>query len=281
MSEQSFPSHRHGGGFLELQIANLLGVMEHASCAEHLARESGLLQRFDPRVRLVGMLILITLCVSTHSIVLLCSLLTGAIGLAILSRIPLAILSRGIWLNVAMFTGVMVLPAPFLVPGEILFRLPVLGWGASAQGIESAMFLICRATTAATFGALMILTTPWPHVLKALRALRVPAVVVFILCMTYRYIFLLLQTALDMFEARRSRLIGRLSSKEMRRMRVADAGVLLSKSLQLADEVFFAMQSRGYRGEMHALQEFRMTPLDWTALTGLLAGVVLAFRFYT
>jgi cobalt/nickel transport system permease protein len=280
VSEQSFLDRRHGGGFFELQISNLLGVMEHALCAERLARESGLLQRFDPRVRLVAMLILIGLAVATHSLWFLYGLFAGSVGLAVLSRIPLTILARGIWLNVAMFTGILALPAIFLVPGEVLFRLPLLGWGATLQGIESATFLIGRATTAATFAALTILATPWPHLLKALRALRVPAVVVVILCMTYRYLFLLLQTALDMFEARRSRLVGRLSGKEKRRMLIADAGVLLSRSLHLADEVFFAMQSRGYRGEMHALLEFRMTSLDWSVLTGLLAAAGLAFRFH-
>jgi cobalt/nickel transport system permease protein len=255
--------------------------MEHAICAERLARAPGLLQRFDPRVRLVAMLILIGLAVSVSSLASLYGLFAAALGLAILSRIPLAVLARGVWLNVAMFTGVLALPAIFLVPGEAYFHLPLLGWGVTAQGIESAAFLIGRATTAATFAALTILATPWPHLLKGLRALRVPASVVVILSITYRYIFLLLQTALDLFEARRSRLVGCLSGKEKRRMLVADAGVLLSKSLQLADEVFFAMQSRGYRGEGHALVEFRMTRLDWATTAGLLAAAGLAFHFHT
>jgi len=262
MSAQSFLDRRHGGGFFEIQIGQLLAVMEHAICGERLAQESGLLQRFDPRVRLVAMLILIGLAVSTRSLSFLYSLFAAAVALAVVSRIPLTILARGIWLNV----------------GEVLFRLPLLGWGASMQGIESAAFLIGRATTAATFAALTILATPWPHLLKSLRALGVPAVVVVILCMTYRYIFLLLQSAFDMFEARRSRMVGCLSGKEKRRMLVADAGVLLSKSVDLADEVFFAMQSRGYRGEMHTLVEFRMTRLDWIALVGLLSVAGLAFH---
>jgi len=280
MSKQSFPDHRHGGGFFESQIGHLLGVLEHAICAERVAQESGLLQRFDPRVRLVAMLILIGLAVSTPNLASLYTLFAVAVALAVLSRIPVNILLRGIWLNVAMFAAVLALPAVFLVPGDVLFRLPLLGWGASVQGIESAAFLIGRATTAATFAALTILSTPWLHLLKSLRALRVPAVVVVILCMTYRYIFFLLQLALDMFEARRSRLVGCLSGKEKRRMLVADAGVLLSKSMDLADEVFFAMQSRGYRGEMHALVELRMTPLDWIALAGLLVAAGSAFYLH-
>ena len=70
------------------------------------------------------------------------------------------------------------------------------------------MLLVARVETAATLSVLLILCTPWSHVLKALRVLRVPVVFVVILGMTYRYILLLLQSAHDMFESRRSRMVG-------------------------------------------------------------------------
>ncbi len=279
MSEQSFLDHSHQRGFLECQIGSLLAALEHASRAERLAQAPGLLQRFDPRVRLIAMLVLIGLVVSTHSLTTLYGLLAAAALMAFVSRVPLTILARGIWLNVLLFTGALALPAIFLVPGDSVFHVPLLGWAMTMQGLESAAFLVGRALTAATFAGLTILATPWPHLLKALRTLGVPAVMVVILCMTYRYIFLLLQSALDMFEARRSRQVGRLTGAEKRHMLVANAGVLLSKSLHLADEVYLAMQSRGYRGEQHALLEFRMAPLDWTALAVLLAITSVAFRF--
>lgn len=270
----------HGGGFFELQIGSLLGVMERAACAERLAHDPGVLQRFDPRVRLVAMLVLIGLTVSARSLVSVYGMFAVAVAMAVLSSVPLSILARGIWLNVAMFAGVSALPSIFLVPGEVSFRIPLLGWGATAQGMESAALVTGRAITAATFAVLTILVTPWPHLLKSLRTLRVPAVAVVILSLSYRYIFLLLQMALDRFEARRSRLIGRLSGRQKRRMLIADAGMLLSKSMQLADEVYFAMQSRGYRGETHVLLEFRMKPLDWTALAVLLAAAGLALQYH-
>ena len=262
--------------FFERQIGSLHGVMDHALRAERLAPASGLLQRFDPRVRIVVMLVMIGLTVSARSSGGLFFLFALSVALALASRVAPSLLARGVWLNVAMFTGVLALPALVLVPGEAMVRLPVLGWAVTRPGLESAGFLIGRAATAATFAALPVLVTPWPHLLKALRALGLPAVLVAILSMTYRYIFVLLQTALDMFEARRSRQVGRLTGAELRRMRVADAGVLLSKSLHLADEVFLAMQSRGYRGEQHALIEFRLAAVDWAALACLLAIVAFA-----
>jgi cobalt/nickel transport system permease protein len=264
--------------FVERQIGSLHAVMDHALSSERLAQVPGLLQRCDPRVRIVVMLVLVGLTVSAHSLGGLALLFLLAAALALASRVTLAVLARGIWLNVLMFTGVLALPALFLVPGEAVLRLPGPGWTVTRSGLESAGFLVGRAAAAATFAALPVLVTPWPHLLKALRALRLPAVLVALLAMTYRYVFVLLQTALDMFEARRSRQVGRLTGAELRRMRVADAGVLLSKSVQLADEVFLAMQSRGYRGEQHALLEFRLSAADWAALAGLLALVAFAVR---
>ena len=70
-----------------------------------------------------------------------------------------------------------------------------------------------RAETAATLSVLIVLCTPWNNVLKALRVLRLPTVLVVILGMTYRYIFLLLRTAHDMFESRRSRMVGQLDGR--------------------------------------------------------------------
>ena len=116
-----------------------------------------------------------------------------------------------------------------------------------------------------TLGTLLILTTPWTQVLKALRVLRVPALFVVILGMTYRYIFLMLQTARDMFESRQSRAVGRLPGPDQRRIAAASVGVLLSKSLQLSGDVYLAMQSRGFRGETHTLDEFAMTARDCIA----------------
>jgi len=105
----------------------------------------------------------------------------------------------------------------------------------------------------------------------------VPVVLVVILGMTYRYIFLLLQIAHEMFEARRSRLVGKLDGAQSRRVAAASVGVLLGKSLHLGNEVYLAMQSRGFRGEVYTLDEFQMCARDWLALAGFSTIAALAF----
>ncbi len=87
----------------------------------------------------------------------------------------------------------------------------------------------------------------------------------------------MLETAQNMFEARQSRLVGALGASESRRIAAASVGVLLSKSFYLNSEVYLAMQSRGFRGEVYTLDDFEMQRTDWLALAGFLLIALFAF----
>lgn len=266
---------RQTRSFIERTAAAFVDALEHAFYAEELARSQGFLQRLDPRMKLLGTLALIVTVVAVHHLRVIAGLFAVALVMAVLSHVSLRKLFKRVWIAVLLFTGVIALPALFVTPGQIIGRLPVLGWPISAQGLSSAGFLVARAETAATLSVLLILTTPWAHLLKALRVLKTPVVLVAILGMTYRYLFLLLETARDMFESRRSRLVGKLSGAERRRVAASSAGVLMSKSFDLSSEVYAAMLSRGFHGEVYAVDEFESRPFDWMML-GVCAIVIAA-----
>lgn len=263
-------------GFIERTLTGLARRLDRSLYAEELARADGLLQRLDPRTKIIGLLALSIATALTHQVLVILAIFTTALVLALLSRVPMRTLAFQVWLGIFLFTGPIVLPALFLTPGPVIYRLPWLGWLVTAPGARSAMYLLTRVETAATLSLLLVLCTPWSHVLKALSVLGVPAVFLMILGMTYRYIFLFLQTAHDMFEARRSRMIGVLDGPERRRLAAATVGVLLSKSLYLSNEVYLAMQSRGFRGAVYTLDDFRMRSRDGAALAGFLFLAALA-----
>lgn len=278
MGEQSFVAggHRHRGSFLDRLADGLARALDHALNADDLSRGDGLLQSLDPRIKLVGLSLLIVTAVSVSSLPVLVGLFGLVAALAPPSRVPLSRLFRQVWLGVLLFTGAIALPALVLVPGEVAFQLPLLPWPVTVTGLRSAGFLIARAETASTCALLLILTTPWPHILKALRIARVPMVLVVILGMTHRYIHILLDTAAQMVEARRSRTFGQLPPRERRRIATAVAGELFGKALHLSGEVHLAMLSRGYRGEVHLMDDFQTKPRDWLALSGAVAMATLA-----
>ena len=90
-----------------------------------------------------------------------------------------------------------------------------------------------------------------------------------ILGMTYRYMFLFLATARDMFESRETRMVGVLEPADRRRLAAASAGVLLGKTMQVSGDVQLAMQARGFRGEIRLLDELQMRSQRLAASGGL------------
>jgi cobalt ECF transporter T component CbiQ len=258
-------------GFIERTVEGLYEAMEHALHAEQSAGATGLLQSLDARVKVAGTLSLIVAAVLSHRLRVIVCILAGAVALALFSRVSLGTLASRVWIGAFAFTGPIAIPAIFLTPGAAIYRIPAIGWPVTTQGLTTAALLLARVETAATLTLLLVFTTPWNHVLKALRVFRVPVVFVVILGMTCRYILLMLETAHDMFESRRSRTVGSLTGPERRRMTVSTAGVLLSRTSQLSGDVYLAMQSRGFRGEVYVLDDFRMSRLDWSAIAAFVA----------
>jgi cobalt/nickel transport system permease protein len=176
------------------------------------------------------------------------------------------------------FTGVVALPALFspFSPGAPLVTLidlasPRVYLAITQPGVITTAFLLLRVGASVSVAVLLVLTTRWTTLLKALRVLRVPQVFVLILGMTYRYIYVLLHAANNMFLARTSRVVGRVSSADNRRWLTASMGALLSKSYELSDQVYLAMQSRGFRGEAQVMET-----IQWRAVDFLWLGVFIA-----
>jgi cobalt/nickel transport system permease protein len=269
---------RRAGGFIEDTIEALHGAMERSMYAETTAHAKGLLQCIDPRVKVVGLFSLILVVALETRLWAIVSILLLAVLLAAASLISIRVLAARVWLATVPFTAAIAVPALFLTPGTVIWRLPVLDWPVTLQGIYIAARLILRIAAAATLAMLLVFTTPWMHVLKALRIFHVPVVLVVILGMTCRYILLLLETAHELFESRKSRTVGELTGAERRRMAVANVGVLLSRTFQLSGDVYLAMQARGFRGEVYVLDDFQMKRWDWAALLIFLALAAISVR---
>jgi cobalt/nickel transport system permease protein len=262
--------------FLDSTLRGFARALSKALQSEHAATQPGLLQGLDPRVRVVGIFALVVSVILCRRLDAVAAIFLVAIALALASRVSLRSLVKRVWLVVLGFSGVIALPALFLTPGETLFAAPALRVAITMQGARAAALLILRAETTATLTTILVLSTLWTHILKALRSLHLPAEIVTMLAMTHRYVFLLIETANQMFESRQSRTVGILSGSERRKITARTAGVLLSKSVELSHEVYLAMLSRGFRGEVRLLTDFRLRPRDYAGLAGFVATSCLA-----
>jgi cobalt/nickel transport system permease protein len=263
--------------FLASTVREFSSALGRALVSEEVSARNGLLQNFDPRVRLIGTLLLVLAVVLCRRLDVLAGLFGLAILLAIASRVSLGSLAMRVWLIVLGFTGLIAIPALFTTPGDPLLAMP-LSLSITRQGLSSALLLVLRVETAVTLTTVFVLCTRWTHILKALRSLGLPAEVVTMLAMTHRYVFLLIETANQMFESRESRTVGQLSERQQRSITARTAGVLLSKSMDLSYDVYAAMISRGFRGDIRLLTEFRLRARDYAGLAMFtLIGIAAAW----
>jgi len=257
----SKPTGRRGH-VLENGLHSIAETLERGLFAEEISLRSGLFQKLDARVKVLATLVLLIGVSLSRNLWVILGIYILTFGLALASAIPADFFIRRVWLALPFFTGVLVLPALFLTPGPALLQLP-LGLAITRPGLLTGLFLLLRVSTSLSLAMLLILTTPWNTVLSALGVLHVPEVFLLILGMTYRYIYLLLHSANDMFMSRKSRTVGRLTDAEARKTLASISATLLSKSLNLSSEVYLAMQSRGFRGTIVTLKPFRMHRRDW------------------
>jgi cobalt/nickel transport system permease protein len=269
---------RPGSSFIEKSLADISHTLEQTLFAEKIAQKDGLLQRLDARVKVLALVLLLLAIGLSHSLVIIAGLYLVLLGLAWASAVPMGFYIKRVWLFMPFFTGIVAIPALFITPGPALVSLAP-GLVVTQTGLNSALFLLLRVGTSVSAAVLLVLTTPWNTVLKALRVMHLPDEVVLILGMTYRYIYLFLHTANDMFLSRKSRILRRLDGASQRRLVAASAGTLLNRSLQLSGEVYLAMQSRGFSGAPRTMDTFKMQRRDWLFAALSLVSTATAIWF--
>ncbi len=265
------------GDFIAKTLEETTRAIEHSVFANEFASRKGLLQSLDPRTKVVSFLWLLIMAAVIRDLNLLVIFYLSVLLLACLSYIPPGFFIKRVWVFIPIFTALIAIPSIFnlVTPGRdifVLFNLPrVYHLGPytipekitiTAQGIEGASIFVMRVATCVSLAILLVLTTEWTRILKALNVLRVPEIVILILAMTYRYIFLLLRVAESMFLARKSRFIAKTDLSEQHQWLSARIGVLIGKSFNLSNEVHLAMVSRGWSGNPRLMEEGKIGKRD-------------------
>ena len=178
------------------------------------------------------------------------------------------------------------LPILFTSQGEALALLP-FGLSITYLGIERFLSIALKSWISVQAAILLASTTTFPDILTAMRALRMPRLLVAIVGLMWRYLFVIVDEVLRMLRARQAR-SGELSGSGARpggavlwRARVTGgmAGSLLLRSIERSDRIYNAMLSRGYDGEVRSLPHPAFRAADWAVLAGLIFLFLLILAF--
>jgi cobalt/nickel transport system permease protein len=243
---------------------------------EEVASRPGLLQRVDPRAKLLSLLLLAVTVSLVHSLWVLGSMVLVTFALAWSSRVRIRSFAAKVWSTAGLFVVLLAAPAmtSWITPGATFVQLGPLT--LTVQGVLGAVTLVLRVMASAGVALLIIWTTRWTDLLQGLTALKVPDVVVATLAMTQKQIVSLMRTVQNIHLARESRMLSGGTTAENRTWVVGRMAFVIRKSMKTADDVYDAMLARGFTGAVHSIQRSRAMGLGWTWIAGTIAVCMLA-----
>lgn len=266
--------------FIKKTINGIQKIFEDMFYSDEIAGKKGIMQRIDPRVKLLSTLIFIILANSGRTIQFMVVLLVYVLFLSIFSKIPMKEYFLRVSIISIVFTGIILIPSLFNIirQGKPLFYITKDIY-ITKQGLYSAVMMMMRSFVSISFVYILSLSTKWTNVMRSLRVFRLPQIFTATFEMAQRYIFLLLDVATDMFLARKSRNVGKITGNEGRKFVAGTIGHLLIKSNTFSDEVYSAMVSRGYTGNFIAIDTFKITLYDWIWITFNIAFILFLIVF--
>lgn len=119
----------------------------------------------------------------------------------------------------------------------------------SRQGINQAFTIFCRSFASISCLYFLILSTPFTDILQVLRQWGFPRILTELLLLMYRFIFVLLRTANQLWIAQNSRGGYRTWKTGINSFALL-VGQLLQRSLQQYHEFGKGLESRGFNGEI-------------------------------
>lgn len=137
-----------------------------------------------------------------------------------------------------------------LAPGEPVARLGPLA--ITDTGLVRFGSVLGRAAVALGAAVILVSTTPFDELVRALRTLRLPEGVTTALGLAYRFLYILNDEIERLRRAARSRNAAR-GAAPRRRLLMGIAGAALQRSFDRSERIHRAMLARGFTGEMPAL----------------------------
>ena len=276
--------------FLRRSITHLSKIFNDEIYFNRTADHQGLLQAIDPRAKLILTLIFMIIINCSHTFTIPIILFAITLIYAKLSHVSLVQLIQRAWLIIPVFILICSIPALFnvLIPGKALLTIISAnsqhqwfshGLYITDNGFHSVMMMFIRSGCSLSLVYLLLTTTSWNDLTKGLSLLKVPTGFILILSMTYRYIFLLANCALQMNEARFLRTVGRLDHRENRRFIGHSMALLFIKSNYLATEIFAAMRARGFSHKIVSLKILKLGKIDYIFMinNGIILLILLAW----
>jgi len=172
------------------------------------------------------------------------------------AKIPYRFYLKLLWYPIIIIALTCVIIALFFGYQEPLTEVNLLGlrWIVFKDGINLGINIFFRVLGGLSTQFFLVLTTPMTSILLILRKAHVPQVLIETSLLVYRYIFVFIEVMETMHIAQELRLGYSGWLKKIRSTSLL-IGNLFIRTLEQGERTFTAMNSRGYDGNIHVLED--------------------------
>ena len=126
--------------------------------------------------------------------------------------------------------------------------------------LKNSLLMVIKVFTTITLANILSNSTKWSELSKALKLFFIPDIFILVLELTLRYIYILGEAAMEMLYALKLRSVGRNNKKYNSLSGIA--GSLFLKSKDMGEELYSAMECRGFTGEYTSTLNIRIVFKD-------------------
>lgn len=236
--------------------------MHHAHI-DKFAYQSSAVHRLDARVKFIAVIIFTTVVISLPrtSFSILPCYAVGPFAILVLGRIPLKFAFKQILL-VSPFVLVLALSCPLYDRTAVSAAFGPFIWHISVGWLRCLSILGKFTVTMLALIAL-VSTTRFSDLLAGLGKIGVPKLLIIQLGFLYRYIFVLIDTAQHLLQARAGRRLKNLGFKREMKTASAMLGSLFIRSLDRAEQINIAMQGRSFDGNWRTVSRLKISTQDY------------------
>jgi cobalt/nickel transport system permease protein len=242
---------------------------------EPFAIGESIIHRLDPRIRLCLTVLYVFVVALSYRFSVLVLALGVSIILILISRLRVQeVLKRLAIVNTLIL--LLWLLMPFSFKGEVLARIG--SFAIYRPGVILAAQITLKSNAILLAFIALIATMSFSTLGHAMYRLKVPEKIVYLLLMTYRYIFVIEEEYLRLMRAAKIRGFQPGTNANTYRTYSHVIGMLFVRAAARAERVHQAMLCRGFNGKFYSLQEFQTNAASWVfaiLMTTIIVGLAL------
>lgn len=159
--------------------------------------------------------------------------------------------------------------------GMSIFTLVIMLPAALGGNSFSCVMITSKTFASITAVGMLSHSSKWSSITSSFKRFFVPDIFILVIDITIKYIVMLGDFTLNMLYALHLRSVGKNKGKYSSLSGVA--GTTFIKSKEMAEDMYFAMECRGFTGEYHVYNKFKFTIVDFAYI---IINIVIIFVFW-